>query len=194
MGHECANLALQCFGGYGYVRETGIEQYVRDVRVTQIYEGTNGIQALDLVGRKLRLREGAALAEWMDELRTSAARAEAAGVSRLAHGLATALARLQGATRLMEAWRTRDPRAMAAGASDYLRLFALVAMAWAWCDLASVCHRRLAGGQGAAGAALDRAKLAAGEAFVDWRLPETALCLQRIRRAAPRLEAWAQHL
>ncbi len=193
-GHECANLALQCFGGCGYVRDTGIEQYVRDVRVTQIYEGTNGIQALDLVGRKLALREGAVLADWFADMRGQAAQAEAAGAKRLARGLATALARLERATALIERWRDRDPTKLAAAATDYLRLFALAAMAGAWCGLATVCRRRLADGQGAAAAARYRAKLAAGEAFADWRLPETALCLERIRRAAPRLAAAAAHL
>jgi alkylation response protein AidB-like acyl-CoA dehydrogenase len=193
-GHECANLALQCFGGYGYMRDTGIEQYLRDVRVTQIYEGTNGIQALDLVGRKLRLREGDVLAEWFAELRDQAAQAEAAGAKRLARGLLQALTRLERATALVERWRSADPLALAAAATDYLRLFALTAMAGAWCELAAVCHRRLADGQGMAEPARYLAKLAAGEAFAAWRLPETALCLERIRQGAARLEALARYL
>ena len=193
-GHECANLALQCFGGYGYMRDTGIEQYVRDVRVTQIYEGTNGIQALDLVGRKLRSRERAVLAEWLADLHGQAAQAEAAGAKRLARGLATALAQLERATALIDRWRSTDPPALAAAATDYLRLFALTAMAGAWCELAAVCHGRLADGRGVAEPARYRAKLAAGEAFAAWRLPETALCLQRIRQGAPRLAAAAAHL
>ena len=58
MGFESANLALQIFGGHGFIRECGMEQFVRDARITQIYEGTNGIQALDLVGRKLAMKGG----------------------------------------------------------------------------------------------------------------------------------------
>jgi hypothetical protein len=176
------------------MRDTGIEQYLRDVRVTQIYEGTNGIQALDLVGRKLRLREGDVLAEWFAELRDQAAQAEAAGAKRLARGLLQALTRLERATALVERWRSADPLALAAAATDYLRLFALTAMAGAWCELAAVCHRRLADGQGMAEPARYLAKLAAGEAFAAWRLPETALCLERIRQGAARLEALARYL
>ena len=59
MGFECANLAVQTYGGHGYIRENGVEQFVRDARITQLYEGTNGIQALDLVGRKLPMKGGA---------------------------------------------------------------------------------------------------------------------------------------
>jgi len=60
MGSECANLAVQTYGGHGFIRENGVEQLVRDARITQLYEGTNGIQALDLVGRKLPMKGGAA--------------------------------------------------------------------------------------------------------------------------------------
>src|SRR5258708_27548193 len=60
MGFECANLAMQCFGGHGYIRDNGMEQFVRDARINQTYEGANGVQAMDLVGRKLGRRGGAA--------------------------------------------------------------------------------------------------------------------------------------
>src|SRR4029077_13777390 len=60
MGFECANMAMQCFGGHGYVRDNGVEQFVRDGRINQIYEGANGVQAMDLVGRKLGRKGGAA--------------------------------------------------------------------------------------------------------------------------------------
>jgi alkylation response protein AidB-like acyl-CoA dehydrogenase len=60
MGSECANTAVQVYGGHGYIRENGVEQLVRDARITQLYEGTNGIQALDLVGRKLPMKGGPA--------------------------------------------------------------------------------------------------------------------------------------
>ena len=60
MGFEAANLAMQCYGGHGYIRDNGVEQFVRDARINQIYEGANGVQAMDLVGRKLGRKGGAA--------------------------------------------------------------------------------------------------------------------------------------
>ena len=60
MGFECANMAMQCYGGHGYIRDNGVEQFVRDGRINQTYEGANGVQAMDLVGRKLGRKGGAA--------------------------------------------------------------------------------------------------------------------------------------
>src|SRR3974390_1457724 len=60
MGFECANMAMQCWGGHGYIRDNGVEQFVRDGRINMIYEGANGVQAMDLVGRKLGRKSGAA--------------------------------------------------------------------------------------------------------------------------------------
>src|SRR6185436_8698390 len=74
MGFEAANLAMQCYGGHGYIRDNGVEQFVRDARINQTYEGANGVQAMDLVGRKLGRRGGAAplalfglISSWLGE-------------------------------------------------------------------------------------------------------------------------------
>ena len=71
LGYESANLAVQVYGGHGYIRESGVEQYVRDARIAMIYEGTNGIQALDLVGRKLGAHMAATCAPSSTQCRTS---------------------------------------------------------------------------------------------------------------------------
>ena len=68
MGCECANLGVQIFGGHGYIRENGMEQLVRDARITTLYEGTNGIQALDLLGRKLPMKGGQAAQRLLGEM------------------------------------------------------------------------------------------------------------------------------
>jgi hypothetical protein len=115
-GCEVAALAMQVFGGMGYVEETGVAQFYRDVRVTAIYEGTNGIQAMDLVGRKLA-DKGAAARALLVEVAATAVAAGAAGAP-----LAAAEARMRAATEWMVAAATND---RFAGAAPYLRAFAL---------------------------------------------------------------------
>ena len=116
-GCEVSETAMQVFGGMGYVEETGVAQYYRDVRVTAIYEGTNGIQAMDLVGRKLA-DGGAAAQALIDEVAATAAGGGATGAA-----LAEAGQRLRTATDWM-VMAARDDRT--AGAAAYLRAFALV--------------------------------------------------------------------
>ena len=116
-GCEVSALAMQVFGGMGYVEETGVAQYYRDVRVTAIYEGTNGIQAMDLVGRKLA--DGGATAHRLIEATEETAR-RAAG--ELGAKLAAAAQRLAEATGWMAAAEIND---RFAGAAPYLRAFAL---------------------------------------------------------------------
>ncbi len=129
-----ANAALQIHGGHGYIVETGVEQLVRDVRITQIYEGTNGIQALDLVGRKLTQDTGRLLRRFFHPLDAFlAARREDPALAPLAK----AFGRLRSATLWMARRGLVDPTDAAAGASEYLRLFALVAAGWAWARIAA---------------------------------------------------------
>lgn len=133
---ELTNVALQCFGGYGYVRDTGVEQFVRDVRITQIYEGTNGIQALDLVRRKLAAKESVEAFFGFVNASIEAARSDA-GTTALAASLQRSLDDLVAATDWM---RRASPLDAAAGANDYLRLFGIVALAWVWLDYARIVH------------------------------------------------------
>ena len=144
-GFEAANLALQCFGGYGYVRETGVEQFVRDVRITQIYEGTNGIQALDLVRRKLGAEEGGGWMEFSRLVQRSIdAAAERTSLSAPADAMNTALGHLREASRWMQAQAASgDAVAAAAGATEYLRVFGLVALGWVWLDFARISTSRI---------------------------------------------------
>ena len=120
-GCEVASLGIQVHGGMGYIEETGAAQYYRDVRVTAIYEGTNGIQAMDLVGRKL-MDGGAAVGALLEEVAETVAAARATH-PELSDRLAGALATLQDATDWMLAAEANDRNA---GASPYLRAFALV--------------------------------------------------------------------
>lgn len=134
-GFESAVQAQQVFGGHGYIREWGMEQYVRDARIAQIYEGTNGVQAMDLVGRKLGLAGGAVVQSFFAQIDAdiaNAAQVESAIV--IAERTAAALQLLRTAT---EQLRDAEIDATGAAATDYLRLFALVAMGWMWTKMAS---------------------------------------------------------
>jgi alkylation response protein AidB-like acyl-CoA dehydrogenase len=116
IGNEVASLGVQVFGGMGFIEEAGASQLLRDVRIAAIYEGTNGIQAIDLVTRKLKLSGGAALAREIDDMRAIADNTADAGAMR------EAVAAFEAATSYMLG---AEPRMALAGATPYLRLFAL---------------------------------------------------------------------
>lgn len=130
-GFERAVDAQQVFGGHGYIREWGMEQYVRDARICQIYEGTNGVQAMDLVGRKLSLEGGAVVDRF---LALVAADLDASPSCAIADRTKDALVHLRDATNRL---RGASGDVTGAAAVDYLRLFALVAFGWMWTRMAT---------------------------------------------------------
>lgn len=137
-GTEITNACLQVFGGHGYIGEWGMEQFVRDVRITQIYEGTNTIQALDLVGRKLALHDGRLFNRFMEEIESSLDDME--GLNDLAEFVVPfkeSLDRLKAATDWLKSEASKDANALGGAANDYLRLFALTAFAWMWVRMAA---------------------------------------------------------
>jgi acyl-CoA dehydrogenase len=130
IGSEVASLGVQVHGGMGYVEETGAAQHFRDARIAQIYEGTNGIQAIDLVTRKLPMSGGAAVGAYIDELRASVAAVNAANdpaFGATGARLGEAVEHLARATQWLLGKLEREPDAALAGATPYLRLFALAA-------------------------------------------------------------------
>jgi butyryl-CoA dehydrogenase len=139
IGSECANLGVQVYGGHGYIREHGVEQLVRDARIAQLYEGTNGIQALDLVGRKLGQHTGRLLRSFfhpgMDFIEAEMERPE---MQDFVLPFAKAFGRLQQATAWIAQQGLRDPEEAGAAATDYLRLFGLTALAYLWARMAAV--------------------------------------------------------
>lgn len=135
MGFEAAVQAQQVFGGHGYIREWGMEQYVRDARIAPIYEGTNGIQAIDLVGRKLPLAGGAVVEGFFDLIAADLDRSADTAVSA---GTRAALSLLREATASL---RGADVDATGAAAVDYLRLFALVTQGWMWTHMAEAAAK-----------------------------------------------------
>lgn len=139
MGFESAVHAQQVFGGHGYIREWGMEQYVRDARITQIYEGTNGIQAMDLVSRKIGLADGAIANGFFDQVASDLAEAAAEPrASLIVQRTQDALRLLKEATDML---RSASVDVAGAVAVDYLRLFALVSFGWMWARMAAAAAR-----------------------------------------------------
>lgn len=131
-GFESAVQAQQVFGGHGYIREWGVEQYVRDARIAQIYEGTNGVQAMDLVGRKLPMGGGSVVDGFFALVEGDV---DAAGDLTVAVKTREALALLRAATSALQGAGSDEA---GAAAVDYLRLFALVSFGWMWARMAAV--------------------------------------------------------
>ncbi|MFJ4374515.1 acyl-CoA dehydrogenase C-terminal domain-containing protein [Pseudomonas japonica] len=138
-GLESCVLGQQVFGGHGYIREWGQEQLVRDVRIAQIYEGTNGIQALDLLGRKVVADGGQSLALLAAEIRTFCASAPPH-----AEALLDALQRLENTSQWLREQATRDANAVGAASVEYLHLFGYVSYAYMWSRMAATALARRA--------------------------------------------------
>ncbi len=180
LGSEAANNAVQVMGGHGYIHEWGVEQLVRDARIAQIYEGTNGIQALDLVGRKLGQDTGRLLRSFFHPVSAFLeAHAEDATLAAYIGPTAKAFARLQTATLTIAQCGLARPEEAGAAATDYLRLFSLVAMAFMWCRMAEVSNRRLSAGANGE-AAFYTAKRDVGAFFMARVLPRHSTHFQCI--------------
>ena len=174
-------LAQQIYGGHGYIAEHGMEQFVRDARIAMLYEGANGIQALDLVGRKLAQDNGRAPQAFFGELQDYIKQHGDAAMKSFVDPLATALGHLQEATMWLMRNAPATPDNAAAGATDYMHMMGLVALGYMWCRIVEAARARLAVDDAAAGM---RGKLALGRFFVERMLPETAVHLARIRLGA----------
>ena len=182
VGFDNAVRAQQMLGGHGYIEEWGMEQFVRDARIAMIYEGANGIQALDLVGRKLPKDGGRAVQAFFGEVTGFLKQAEAeAAMAPFTGPLRVALGDLQKATMWLMQNGLGHPDNAAAGSYDYMHLFGLVAMGYMWGLMAQATMRLQAAG--AADAAL-ATRLVVGQFFMERILPETALRLARLSTGA----------
>ena len=176
-------MAQQMFGGHGYIAEHGMEQFVRDARIAMIYEGANGIQALDLVGRKLGKDGGRAVMAFFNEVqrflqgerrrRGDEALSSSRSARRSAH--------LQQATMWFMQNAMAKPDNAGAGSTDYMHLFGLVALGYMWAQMAKAAHAQ----EGAtAREPAMKAKLVTGRFFMERVMPETAAHLARITTGA----------
>jgi butyryl-CoA dehydrogenase len=160
------DLAIQVHGGYGYTRDFPVEQYWRDNRLNMIHEGTNGIQALDLLGRKVIADDGANLAIWSERVRCTVARARPVGMlSEHADALAAAVDAVESATR--SAWEKGDAEDALANATPYLQAFGHTVIAWMWLEVAMAAIRSR--GEDAAAC---RGKVQAARYFFRYELPK----------------------
>jgi plasmid stabilization system protein ParE len=168
-------------GGVGFIEETGAAQYLRDARITPIYEGTTGIQANDLIGRKLARDGGRAARDVIDQMRT-VVRELAAGPdpSPLAASLSSGIDSLERSVRYVVENYASDIRAVSVGAVPLLKLFGIVAGGWQLLRSASICRQRLADSRQKAGdaavgdAAFYEAKIATAQFYADHVLSQAS--------------------
>jgi len=169
LAFEATNHGVQVFGGHGYIREHGMEQLVRDCRIAQIYEGANGIQALDLVGRKMPAHAGRYLRQFFHPVGDFIAQyAEDDDLAPFVQPLAKAFVRLQQATGQIARLGLGKPEEAGAAASDYLRLFGLTALAYMWARMAQIALPK------AEEDAFYKAKLGTARFFMERMLPQTS--------------------
>ncbi|WP_294190181.1 acyl-CoA dehydrogenase C-terminal domain-containing protein, partial [uncultured Sphingomonas sp.] len=182
-GYEIATNAQQVYGGHGYIQEWGMEQYVRDARIAQIYEGTNGVQAMDLAGRKLAQNGGRAVMAFGKMVTEEIAAGKQDGATAdFAARLEKAAGELQGATMWFMANGMKNPNNIGSGAVPYMHLVGIVAVGLMWLRMASAAARLKAAGEGDA-AFLD-AKLVTARYFAERVLPEAGALRRKIEGGA----------
>ena len=177
-GFDSCVLGQQVFGGHGYIREWGQEQLVRDVRIAQIYEGTNGIQALDLLGRKVLANGGVTLRMFTAQIRDFATQPGKPYASELLE----AVQRLEDLSDWLQARARVNPNETGAACVEYLHMFGYVAYAWLWARMADVAQRSLS-----ADPAFYSAKLATARFYFNRLLPRTLSLEQAIRAGSDSL-------
>lgn len=187
-GFDNTNVALQTLGGHGYIKEYGLEQYVRDARIAQIYEGTNAVQALDLVGRKLPMEGGRLVRRFFEIVKADIDTASSAdGLDDFAKALGASLYQLQKATMTLAERGFANPDEVGAAATEYLHLMGYVAVGWQWLRMATVSRDMLAAGKG--DKAFHEAKLKTARFYFTRLLPETATLLVAIQSGASSIMA-----
>ncbi len=175
IGFEAASLGMQVYGGHGYIRDHGVEQFVRDARIAMLYEGTNGVQALDLVGRKLPAHAGRSLRRFFHPVAAFIeAKKDDAAIGPLVQALARGFGALQLATAHIAERGQRDAEEAGAAATEYLRLFGLVALGFMWARMAQIALPK-------ADASFYKAKLGTAKFFMQRLLPQTGALLAAIQ-------------
>ena len=173
---EANSLAIQVHGGYGYTRDFPVEQYWRDNRLNMIHEGTHGIQALDLLGRKVLMENGKGMQLLAARMQATMARAAShAALGGHAAALGQALAQVGAATRA--AWSTGVPAEALANAVPYMQAFGHTVLAWIWLDVACAALEADAKGQGAA----TQGRLGAAQFFFHYELPKIGAWLSVVQ-------------
>ena len=181
-GFHVASLAMQVHGGSGYTEHFPASQYLRDARITMIYEGTNGIQALDLVGRKLPSNGGRAIMSWFADIDAFVAEnGDDEAIKPFVDGLADAKKKLQEATMWLMQNGMANPDNAGAASTDYLHIFGLTAYAFLWAQMAKAAQEKIAAGDADPYYAN---KLMTGRYFVERILPDAGAHLKKLKSGA----------
>jgi alkylation response protein AidB-like acyl-CoA dehydrogenase len=180
---ECTLLAMQVFGGHGYIRENGVEQHLRDVRIVGLYEGTNGVQAMDLLGRKVLADQGRQMDTFLD---MAVEFAETCSPRDAMHEFAKPLVDLatdiRQLTRELLVASAEDPHAAGAAAAPYLRLVGHLALAWSWARMAEVAFKHPESTD-----PIYASKIATARFYFQRLLPQTAALCGEIRAGSSAL-------
>jgi hypothetical protein len=178
-GFKICSDAMQVHGGSGFTEHFPASQYLRDVRISLIYEGTNGVQALDLVGRKLAANGGRAVMTFFADIDAFVAEHEdEADLKPFVEGLKGAKAQLQEATMWLMQNGLQNPENAGAASTDYLHLFGLTGLAWMWAKLAKAAQKRIAAGDSDP---YFVRKVTTGRYFVERILPEAGAHLAKLK-------------
>ncbi|MDE1712370.1 acyl-CoA dehydrogenase C-terminal domain-containing protein [Chromobacterium amazonense] len=187
-GYAAANLGMQVFGGHGFIREWGMEQLVRDCRISQIYEGTNGIQAIDLLGRKVLLDQGAKLRKFTKLIHKFCQQYEGhAQLGEFVGPLSKLMKEVGEITMGIGMASLSDKDEAGAAATDYLRLVGHLTYAWLWARMAEVSYAKLGNGDDA----FYQAKIATARFYYAKLLPEVEALKASIKSGAKPLMALA---
>jgi alkylation response protein AidB-like acyl-CoA dehydrogenase len=190
VGIEVANTGIQVHGGMGYIEESGAPQHLRDARIAAIYEGTNGIQAMDLVGRKVARENGATVTAFIAAMRrVDGELAKVAGddIAAIRTQVRKAVQDLAQSTDWLLETYPRNPRLVAAGAAHYLRLLGIVSGGWLLAKSAMIAEQKLADGGGAP--AFMRAKLVSARFFADNYLAQSGALRDMFTQGGVALQA-----
>ena len=181
-GFHVASLAMQVHGGSGYTEHFPASQYLRDARITMIYEGTNGIQALDLVGRKLPSNGGRAIMSWFADIDAFVSEnGDDEALKPFVDGLADTKKKLQEGTMWLMQNGMANPDNAAAASTDYLHIFGLTALAYMWAQMAKSAQAKIAAGDADP---YYVTKLQTGQYFVERILPDAAAHLTKLKTGA----------
>ncbi|BEP52268.1 acyl-CoA dehydrogenase C-terminal domain-containing protein [Variovorax paradoxus] len=180
---ECTLLAMQVFGGHGYIRENGVEQHLRDVRIVGLYEGTNGVQAMDLLGRKVLADQGRQMGAFLDMAGAFAETCSPREAMReFTQPLIELAAEIRQLTGELVAASAQDPHAAGAAAAPYLRLVGHLALAWTWARMAEVGFKNAGSSD-----PIYASKITTARFYFQRLLPQAAGLCQEIRAGSSAL-------
>jgi len=187
MAIQSTSQAIQCLGGYGYCEDFPVEQHFRDCRIHPIHEGTTGIQGMDLLGRKVVMKDGKAFLLFLEEAQATIAQAQGlASVEPLCRQFEAALKTLAQLTaQLAGSAATRGAEVFLADATLYLEMFGIIAIAWQWLKQASVAQKALDGSAKAADQNFYQGKLVTANYFFAYELPKIGYLVQRLTDGNP---------